>query len=64
MLVTNDCCQLFTVVRTDMSTTPWTMQELPYAPRSFMNAVSLAAIYQRRFDPDKRRYDYRVSMAG
>ena len=62
--VSNECCQLYTVMRTDMSTPDWDREELSYPPRDFMSAVALAADYQRRFDPDRKRYDYRVHMCS
>ena len=61
-IVTTQCCDLYTVTRTDM--TDWSTCELTYPPSDFMTAVERAAHYQRQFDPNRERYDYRVSMIG
>ena len=61
---TDGQCDLFTVVRTDVTTTPWERVELSYPPSDFMTAVGRAAYYQRTFDPRSERYDYRVHMCG
>lgn len=58
--VTSERCELFCVVRTDMSTPDWTRVRLPYAPRDYMGAVKLAAKHQSIFDPHRARFDYRV----
>ena len=54
-------CELFVVVRTDMSTPDWTRTTLTYAPTDYLTAVKRAASYQRTFDPNRARYDYRVA---
>ena len=61
-VVTNQRCQLFVVVRTDLSTCE--RRVLTYAPRDYLSAVKLAAKYQRTFDPKHTRWDYRVGNAG
>ena len=61
-VVTNDCCQLFQVMRTNLHT--WERTPLTYAPTDFMKAVERAAWYQRTFDPHREHYDYRVSMCS
>ena len=64
MLVTNQRCTLYVVVRTDMSTPTWERRVLTYKPRDYLSAVKLAAKYQREFDPNHTRYDYRVGLAS
>ena len=64
MLVTTQRCTLYVVVRTDTSTSPWEQRVLTYAPRDYLSAVKLAAKYQREFDPNHTRYDYRVGLAS
>ena len=60
--VSPDRCQLFTVIRTCLST--WDRDVLTYPPSDFMTAVNRAAWYQQQFDPDRQRYDYRVHMCS
>ena len=57
-LVTQQRCQLFTVIRTDMQTGDRVV--LTYPPSSYLTAVKRAAHYQRTFDHKRKRYDYRV----
>ena len=59
MLVTNDRCDLFQVLRTDLST--WDRVALTYPPSDFITAVKRAEHYQRTFDPSRSRWDYRCS---
>ena len=61
-IVSDDRCQLYCVVRTDCSTSPWTRTRLSYAPRDYMGALQLAQDYQRRFDPNRERWSYRVAF--
>ena len=62
--VSADRCQLYYVERTDMQSELWDRINLSYPPSDFMTAVTLAADYQRRFDPKRERFDYRVTMAS
>ena len=55
-------CQLFCVVRTDMASPNWDRVRLTYPPSDMPTAVRRAADYQRWFDPDRQRYDWRVDM--
>ena len=57
-------CQLYYVERTDMQSENWDRVNLTYPPSDFMTAVARAADYQRRFDPLRPRYDWRVTMAS
>ena len=63
-IVTMDRCHLYYVERTDMQSELWDRVNLSYPPSDFMTAVARAADYQRRFDPMRTRYDYRVTMAS
>jgi hypothetical protein len=58
-LVTQQRCDLFTVVRTDLRT--WERLLLTYPPSDYLTAVHRAADYQRTFDHHRERYDYRVT---
>ena len=63
--VARDFCELYTVIRTDHSTDPWTREvQLTYPPSDFMSAVRRAEYYQQTFDPHRTRYDYRVHMCS
>ena len=63
--VARERCQLYTVIRTDMKSELWDRElMLTYPPSDFMTAVARAAEYQRRFDPTRERYDYRVHMCS
>mgnify|MGYP000695058088 CR=1 FL=1 len=64
MIIESQSCDLYTVMRTDMSTPNWDRVVLPYAPSDFMTAVKLAAKHQQIFDPTHARYDYRVHMVS
>ena len=57
-------CDLFTVVRTDKSVTPWVRRSLSYPPSDYMTAMHRADYYQHTFDPTCNRFDYRVEMVG
>lgn len=57
-------CDLYSVVRTDRTVTPWARTTLSYAPSDYMTALRRADYYQGTFDPSSNRYDYRVSMVG
>ena len=61
-IVTRDCCQLYCVLRTDL--TDRSKIRLTYPPSDYMTAVRRAEIYQQEFDPEYKRYDYRVSMCS
>ena len=61
-IVTDDCCQLYQVVRTNLHT--WEKDILTYPPSDFMPAVERAAWYQRTFDPQREHYDWRVTMCS
>ena len=61
-IVTRDCCQLYTVVRTDLRT--WDRVTLTYPPSDMQTAVQRAAWYQREFDPTFSHYDWRVDMCS
>ena len=58
-VITEDRCDLFTVLRTNLST--YERVALSYPPTDFDTAVNRARIYQRSFDPEGTRYDYRVT---
>lgn len=60
-VTTGSICDLFCVVRTDISTADYERVTLSYAPTDYLTAVKRAARYQRTFDPSRKRYDYRVS---
>lgn len=60
--VSDQRCILYCVTRTDYSTSPWTRTRLSYAPRDYMGALHLAQDYQRRFDPNRERWSYRVAF--
>ena len=55
-------CRLYRVMRTDLQT--YDRVVLTYAPTDYATAVHRASDYQRWFDPDYRRYDYRVCSAS
>lgn len=57
-------CELFSVVRTDMSTPDWDRTVLSYPARSYRHALAIAEDYQRRFDPARKRWDYRPTLAN
>ena len=57
-LVTDERCDLFTVVRTDLLT--WDKVVLTYAPSDFQTAARRALHYQSIWGGD--RYDYRVTQ--
>ena len=61
-IVSPDRCQLYTVLRTNLST--WDREVLTYPPSDFATAVERAAWYQRMFDPTREHYDWRVHMCG
>jgi len=61
--LTGQICDLFTVVRTDMSSDNWERVTLSYGPSDYMCAVKRARYYQETFDPNRERFDYRVSGA-
>ena len=61
-IVTDERCDLFTVIRTDLVS--WDKVVLTYPPSDFMTAVYRAAHYQRTWDPSRERYDYRVHMCS
>ena len=61
-IVSDQSCLLYCVERTDRSTSPWTRIRLPYAPRDYMGALKLAQDYQRRFDPNRERWSYRIAL--
>ena len=61
-IVTEQRCQLYSVIKTNLST--YEREVLPIAPRDFMPAVNTAAEYQRKFDPQREHYDFRVHMCG
>ena len=62
--MSNVLCDLFSIVRTDMSTPDWDQVILTYPPRSFEDASAIAMDYQRRFDPKRERWDYRPTLAN
>ena len=64
MIVGTHFCQLYTVMRTDMSTPNWDRVVLTYPLSDFMTAVKRADHYQKTFDPKRERYDYRVHMVS
>ncbi len=55
-------CVLYVVNRTDLET--FEVKQLSYAPTDFLNARERARYYQRTFDPQRKRFDYRVAMVG
>ena len=55
-------CQLYSVIKTHLAT--FEKEVLDIAPRDFIPAVNAAAWYQRKFDPNKEHYDFRVHMVG
>ena len=57
-------CDLFGVVRTDLSSPDYDRQLLSYPPADYLTCVYRAAEYQQTFDPSRRRYDYRVTQLG
>ena len=57
-------CDLYAVVRTDKSKSPWLRRALSYAPSDYMTAMRRADYYQQTFDPACQRFDYRVEMVG
>ena len=61
-IVTEERCQLYTVIKTHLAT--FEKEVLPIAPSDFIPAVNTAAWYQRKFDPNKEHYDFRVHMVG
>ena len=61
-IITDDRCELYTVIRTDLTT--WDRVVLTYPPSDFATAVKRAAAYQRNFDHKRERYDYRVHMCS
>ena len=61
-IVTEDRCQLYTVIRTSLST--YDRQVLTYPPSDYMTAVKRAEWYQEMFDPSREHYDWRVHMCG
>ena len=61
-IVSDQRCQLFTVMRTDLNT--WDRVLLTYPPSDYLTAVKRAADYQRAFDHKRERYDYRVHMCS
>ena len=60
--VSPDFCQLFHVVRTDLRT--WERTILSYPPSDMPTAVRRAADYQRWFDPDGTRWDFRCGRCS
>jgi len=58
-VVTQQRCELFTVVRTDMRTGE--RKTLTYPPCDYLTAVYRANDYQRTFDPMRARFDWRVA---
>ena len=58
-IVTEDRCELFTVLRTNLST--YERVALSYPPTDFDTAVRRARIYQESFDSQRTSYDYRVT---
>ena len=62
MTVTNESCDLFQVLRTDLSN--WDQIPLTYPPSDFITAVRRARYYQQTFDPGRSRWDYRVDFVG
>lgn len=58
MFVSNQFCELFTVIRTDLTT--YEQRVLSYPPSDYLTAVHRAAEYQRTFNPRRDRVDYRV----
>ena len=61
-VITDDRCDLFTVLRTDVVTNDCV--SLTYPPSDFPTAVRRARVYQQSFDPARTRYDYRVTSCG
>ena len=61
-IVTDERCELFTVIRTDLQS--FDKVVLTYPPSDFTTAVSRAAHYQRTWDPSRERWDYRVHMCS
>ena len=60
--VSDDRCQLFDVVRTNLHT--WERTTLSYPPSDMATAVERAAWYQRMFDPNFEHYDFRAGMCS
>ena len=60
--VTDERCDLFTVIRTDLET--FDKVVLTYPPSDFQTAVRRADHYQRTWDPSRDRWDYRVHMCS
>ena len=63
MFVSNHRCQRYTVERTDMSTPDWSSTSLQVAS-DYQTAVQLAEVLQRKHDPNRLVYDYRVGMCS
>jgi len=61
-IVSRHHCQLFNVVRTDLRT--WERTILSYPPSDMPTAVRRAADYQRWFDPDGTRWDFRCGRCS
>lgn len=61
-IITDDRCDLYTIMRTDLTT--WDRVVLTYPPSDFMTAVRRAAHYQRTWDPSRARWDYRVHQCS
>ncbi len=61
-IVTPDRCQLFTVIRTGLTSGDRTV--LTYPPSDYMTAVRRAEWYQQQFDPACEFYDWRVHMCS
>ena len=61
-IVSSDCCQLYTVERTDLETGE--VVTLTYPPSDMATAVHRAALYQQEFDPTFSRWDWRCGMAS
>ena len=59
-IVTRDCCQLYTVIRTCKGTFDKTV--LTYPPSDYMTALRRAEWYQQTFDPSREHYSWRVHM--
>ena len=71
MFITQQCCTLYTVLRTDTSTTDWEREVITTSlsddgivcgPCDYMTACQRAYQFQQSVDPEHTRYDFRVAF--
>ena len=61
-VVSEERCQLYTVIRTNLHTFEKTV--LTYPPTDYITSVERAHWYQQMFDPERAHYSWRVHMVG